>query len=74
MDGYINLCAAIVQLAIKDYRKALQGKERRTREGTSAKSLERFFRSKWGQTLTFEHGELIIERTKKEVFGNETYI
>lgn len=74
MDGYIKLTEAIIKQAIKDYKAALVKSATQPREASTAKSLERFFLSKWGQCLSFDHGELIIERTKKEVAqyaGNE---
>lgn len=61
-DGYINLAAAIVIQAQKDYRSAL-----RTGDKFKADSLEKFFLSDWGQLLSADNGEYII---KKERQGN----
>lgn len=58
---YESLRLAIVELAVRDYEAALKyGNEK------EIKSLERFFLSKWGQYLSDDHGEYIINRCRKE--------
>ena len=60
--GYEDLRIAIVSRAIRDYKTALAyGKER------AIYRLEKFFLSEWGQFLSGNYGEYIIERCKKNI-------
>lgn len=59
-DGYINLAAAIVIQAQKDYRSAL-----RTDNQFKITAIERFFLSDWGQLLSADHGEYIIKKERQ---------
>ena len=61
-DNYVLLAAAIVRQAMKDYTAAL-----RQRNYHGIKECERFFLSEWGQALSNNHGEYIIEHCKKTV-------
>lgn len=60
--GILELLAAIDKQAMRDYETAL-----REGEKDKAKALERWFLSEWGQQLTLNHGEIIIEQCKKKV-------
>lgn len=58
-EGLILLQAAILEQAIHDYKIELKcGGGRR---------LEKWFLSEWGQWISRDHGEEIIERCKREV-------
>ena len=60
-EPYIRLAAEILKTAEADFRVAI-----RTADYGGIKSLKRFYRSKWGQLLSGNHGDLIIERIMKE--------
>ena len=61
---------AILVVAADDYREALR-RQREDRDSMKAnkevRKLERFFLSRWGQLLSDNHGEAIIERCRREV-------
>lgn len=59
---YEYIRAAILRRAVIDYSVALK-------KNNPAKkaALEKFFRSAWGQLLSYGHGEYIIENTRKMV-------
>lgn len=61
-EGYIALAAAVLHQAIEDYKSAVKHKRR-----GEVKAIERFFLSVYGQTLSFNNGELIVERLHKEI-------
>ena len=70
MDPYEKLANAIVLLAAKDYRSALNRlkKTPRNREAKAAAlELERFFCSKWYTALTSVDGDYLIKNLRKEV-------
>ena len=60
MFDYEPIRAAILRQAIRDYITAL-----RERDYYNMAQLERFFLSDWGQLLSYDHGEYIIENCKK---------
>lgn len=60
MFDYEPIRAAILRQAIRDYINAL-----RERDYYNMAQLERFFLSDWGQLLSYDHGEYIIENCKK---------
>lgn len=62
MDGYENLRQGILKLAVKDYKSALKNDNRGKKI-----SLERFFRSEWGQFLSNYMGEEIIKICRRSV-------
>jgi hypothetical protein len=66
MRGYEALAAAILQQAIKDYKTAI-----RNNNFHKMLCLERFFLGELGQILSYNHGELIIERCRNEVNGEK---
>lgn len=57
----LYLQTAIVQEAANDLRIAIQ-----THDESAVAALHRFFRSEWGQLLSFGLGEAIIRRIKEE--------
>lgn len=61
-DGYTNVRVGILQMAIKDYKRALRRKDKGT-----IKYIERWFLSEWGQLLSGYTGEKIIIKARKEV-------
>lgn len=61
-EGYIKLQCAIVQQAIKDFKKAL-----RQKNAAHIQALERWFLSPWGQRLSENNGARIIAVIKQEV-------
>lgn len=70
MSPYQNLANAIVELAAKDYRKALKrlSKYPHDREGLYMKEeCERFFRSRWYGLLTGIDPEFLINKLQMEV-------
>ena len=58
-EGLILLQAAILEQAIHDYKIELKC--------GGGHSLERWFLSEWGQTLSRGHGDEIIKRIRREV-------
>ena len=71
-----GLEAAILAVATEDYKEAL----RRQREGADSlkvdkavRKLEKFFLSEWGQLLSGDLGELIIEKCRQEVWRDEVH-
>lgn len=83
-DGYINLQAAIIERAVADYKSALKGCEKEPKADDekaqsrykkaqkTKRECEKFFLSKWGQTLTNGKGKLIICRCKREAAHEKT--
>ena len=66
---------AILQLAADDYREALieQIEDREClKTNKKVRRLERFFLSDWGQLLSSNNGELIIQRCRREVYEGGT--
>lgn len=59
-NGYENVQFAIIEQAIKDYKRALK-----KRNGRAIFSLERWFLSPWGQMLSGGKGAYIIEQCRK---------
>ncbi len=70
MTPYENLANAIVELAVKDYKKALKQHYRfpdNEEYAGEADSLERFFRSGWYGTLTDLDGEYLMTAVRRMV-------
>ena len=70
MTPYQALANAIVELAVKDYKKALKHHYRhpdRQEYVDEVKSLERFFRSGWYELLTDLDPEILIDRIRRMV-------
>lgn len=68
--AFENLAIAIIWQATEDYKEAEQmseaGKKRRRAE------IEKFFNSKWGKTLSFNNGDYVLNRVKKELAEKES--
>ena len=70
MEPYQALANAIVELAVKDYKKALKYHFRhphRKEYADEVATLERFFRSGWYGTLTDLDGEYLINGVRRMV-------
>lgn len=65
-DAYELLIQAIIKQAMADYKVALKEDNHK-----QISELERFFRSSYGETLSHNHGEEIIEYCRKEVEEEE---
>lgn len=63
-DGWLCLAAAILEIAIEDYKCALK-----KNDDLRTAMLERFFRGRYGQTLSLDHGEYIIQESRRQIFG-----
>ena len=70
MEPYQALANAIVELAVKDYKKALKQHYRFPKDEdfkAEVDSLEKFFRSGWYGTLTDLDGEYLISGVRRMV-------
>lgn len=70
MNPYQALANAIVELAVKDYKKALKRHYRFLNNedyAAEVKSLERFFRSGWYGMLTDLDGEYLMTGVRRMV-------
>ena len=70
MEPYQALANAIVELAVKDYKKALKQNHRfpdNQEFADEVSSLERFFRSGWYGTLTDLDGEYLMTAVRRMV-------
>ena len=65
-DAYELLIQAIIKQAMVDYKEAV-----RKVNYKQMAELEQFFRSSYGETLSHNHGEQIIEHCRKEVEEEE---
>lgn len=69
MNGYQLLANAIIEQAVKDYRKllyALQLNKNNRSARASKTHLEKFFLSEWFRTLTNVNGTVLISKLKEE--------
>ena len=64
MEGYQRLRTAIVKDAVNDYHKALRKTDRIGDVCREQIALENWFLSPWGQLLSGDNGELIIEKCR----------
>ena len=74
MEGVERLRIEIVKSAVDDYRKALKKSDRIGEVCKEQLSLENWFLSPWGQQLSGDNGELIIEKCRsnyKNVHNNK---
>ena len=67
IDGYQILATEILRLAAQDYKKELIKSKKGNLKTRECHQLERFFRSEYGQLLSMDKGEYIMERIQKEV-------
>lgn len=68
METYQNLANAIVLMAVKDYRDAL---EELKKAQDMKNEVERFFRSDWYRELTSVDGEILIKKLQEESVEKE---
>lgn len=69
-DAYTKLANAIIEQAVKDYRVALRTlKKKKDNEAAERvkRDVERFFRSRWFETLTNIDPKMLISKLKDEV-------
>ena len=62
MEAYERLRTEIVRSAVNDYSKALRKSDRLGHVCEEQTKLEAWFLSKWGQLLSGDNGEYILER------------
>lgn len=70
MDPYQTLANAIIELAVKDYRKALKIyylHPQKLQYRQDVEALERFFTSQWFELLTNLDGRSIVSRVRRMV-------
>lgn len=68
-EGYLRLAAAVVELAVKDYTKALRKLHRKSHDENArrmADECERFFKNE-AETYTNIDGQAIIKAIRKRV-------
>jgi hypothetical protein len=65
MEGYHRLRTAVVKDAVNDYHKALKKSDRIGEVCREQTALEHWFLSPWGQILSGDNGELIIEKCRE---------
>ena len=65
MEGYERLRTEIVKSAVNDYKNALKKSKRIGCKCTEETELEKWFLSKWGQLLSGDNGEYIIEKCRQ---------
>ena len=65
MEAYERLRTEIVRSAVIDYKKALRKSDRMGCICDEQIKMERWFLSKWGQLLSGDHGEYMIEKCRK---------
>ena len=64
-----ELRTAILRQAVEDYKQALRDEAEgrmNTRRDCRSDALRAFFLSPWGQYLSYNHGEMILEKLDKE--------
>ena len=66
LSGWQALAIAIVKRAATDYRKAIKKARRTGGKPVGVREIERFFKSAYGDALTFGRGEEIWRRLKEE--------
>ncbi len=66
MSGWELLAIAVVKSAADDYRKAVKRARKTGGNPVGGRAIERFFKSEYGDLLTFGHGEEIWRQLKKE--------
>lgn len=66
MEAYERLRTEVVRSAVQDYKHALRKSAKEGRKCDKEKALERFFLSGWGQLLSGDNGEVIIEKCRED--------
>lgn len=67
IDPYDILAVEIIKQAVHDYREELRKSKSANKKTRECYQLERFFRSEYGQLLSMDKGEYIMEQIQKEV-------
>lgn len=76
MNEYENLANGIIELAAKDYRRALKYIKRNPKgpkvheNKRMVSDCERFFCGHWIEELTAADGKMIMNRIKSEIFDD----
>jgi len=68
---YKSLCLAIIEQAVKDYKKALEA-EKRCEDlniKREVRKLENFFRSEWFEQISNLDGRLLIKNVRKIILN-----
>ena len=65
IEAYERLRTEIVRSVVKDLEKAVKKSERQGSVCGEQKKLEKWLLSKWGQMLSGDNGEYIIERCRQ---------
>lgn len=66
MEAYERLRTEIVRVAVADYKAALRRSDREGRKCDKEIALERFFLGGWGQALSGDNGQYIIDRCRED--------
>lgn len=66
VSGWQRLAIAVVELAARDYRNAIKQARKTGKNPVGVRSIERFFKSDYGDLLTFGHGEEVLRKLKQE--------
>ena len=66
-DGCIALIGAVVEITVKDYRRAII-----TRHYTLQRECENFFLGEYFQSLTDLNGQAIIDKVRRDVLKEMT--
>lgn len=66
-NGYRNLQAAILTLAIFDFEKAIKKEKKSGKPSAERIALQKWFLSDWGELLSGGHGDYIISRCYNNV-------
>lgn len=66
-DAYQMLAMEVVKVAASDYREELFKFKQSGVKSRECKKIEEFFRSEYGQLLSFGTGEYILETIQKEM-------
>lgn len=65
LEAYERLRTEIVRSAVNDLKKAVRKSKREGAVCKEQRTMERWFLSEWGQMLSGDNGEYIIERCRK---------
>lgn len=66
-DNYKQLASAIVVQAIKDYKKLLKKEHLKPKEEREKANIERFFKSRWGESLTELDGKFCLRKIEESL-------
>lgn len=68
---YESLCLAIVEMAVRDYKKALEAEKRceDLNVKREVRELEKFFKSEWFAQLSSLDGRLLIKNVRKIILN-----